>query len=172
MKQTLQALASLVDATVQGDHGGEIRGVSSLEKAKSGELAFLTSGVYRDLLKTTKASAVVLNKKEAVVCDKTRCFTILIVDDPRYAMAKILALFFKEEPFSNKMRIHQSAVIEPSAVIAKTAVIGPNCYIGEHCRIGEGSRLSPNVVLCANVSIGQNCRIKSGAVIGSQGFCL
>jgi UDP-3-O-[3-hydroxymyristoyl] glucosamine N-acyltransferase len=187
MKITLQSLAELVGATVQGDLNCEIEGVATLESAKSGELAFFLDPSYRDLLQTTKASAVLLSEKEQNHCS----VNMLFVKNTRYARAKIFELFLdkKKNKFEKKQGyIDDSAVIEKTAQIAKTATIRANCYIGAHtvidegvfvapgvvigenCQIGRGTQIHSNVVFYDRVKVGAQCRIKGGAVIGGEGF--
>ena len=50
------------------------------------------------------------------------------------------------------------------------AMIGSNCYIGLNVEIGEGVEIHHNVVIVGKVTIGNYCRIKSGTVIGEDGF--
>jgi len=66
--------------------------------------------------------------------------------------------------------IGANCVIEDHAVINEDVVIGPGSVIGEGARLGAGTRLFANVTVMRGVVIGERCFIKSGAVLGSDGF--
>ena len=48
--------------------------------------------------------------------------------------------------------------------------IGAGCYVSAQCVVGDGCVLHPNVVLDNRVVLGHHCEIKSGAVLGQEGF--
>jgi UDP-3-O-[3-hydroxymyristoyl] glucosamine N-acyltransferase len=50
------------------------------------------------------------------------------------------------------------------------ASIGAGCYVSAQCVVGDGCVLHPNVVLDNRVVLGHHCEIKSGAVLGQEGF--
>ena len=91
---------------------------------------------------------------------------LIVVEKPRYFMAKIITHFFATKyPFG----IHPSAVVDPEAVIDPSAYVGPACVIGK-AKIGAGSVLVAGVVIYDNVQIGENCLIQAGAIIGTDGL--
>lgn len=51
-----------------------------------------------------------------------------------------------------------------------TATISPSATIGPEVRIGARTVVRHNVVIAGDVTIGDDCFIKSGAVIGEEGF--
>jgi UDP-3-O-[3-hydroxymyristoyl] glucosamine N-acyltransferase len=61
-------------------------------------------------------------------------------------------------------------------VISKTARIGSGCYIGpfavvgDRCTIGDNTIIYDRVSIVQDCKVGNNCIIRSGAVIGSDGF--
>lgn len=91
---------------------------------------------------------------------------LIVVDNPRMALAKIITEFFVEKP---EGFIHPSAVIDKEAEISDTASIGPGCVIGKS-KIGSHTVLKPNVVVYDGVTIGNNCLIQAGAIIGTDGL--
>lgn len=91
---------------------------------------------------------------------------ILLVDNPKLAIAKIGNAFFVDKPHPG---IHPTAIIHPDAVIGKDAFIGANATIG-NCKIGDNCRIYPNVVIYDRTIIGNNVSIHAGAVICADGL--
>ena len=65
--------------------------------------------------------------------------------------------------------LHPTAIISTSAKIGKNVCIGPYCIV-ENSVIGDDSIIEANVHIYDDVEIGRGCVIKSGAVIGGEGF--
>ena len=61
-------------------------------------------------------------------------------------------------------------MIEQGVGLGQGVYVGANCYIGKDVNIGDNTEIHHNVVILGNVSIGRDCYIKSGAVIGEEGF--
>jgi UDP-3-O-[3-hydroxymyristoyl] glucosamine N-acyltransferase len=112
--------------------------------------------------------------------------TLIRVDDPYQALARLLAFYEQARPA--KKGIHPSAVIDAGAslgadlfigacaVISENAVIGDGCslhpqvFIGENVKIGKNCTLHPGVKVYRDCVIGNDCIIHAGAVIGADGF--
>lgn len=92
----------------------------------------------------------------------------IISDNPRLDYIKVLSNFFVQK--KPKGFIHPTANIESGATIGKDVFIGAGCYVSAQCVVGDGCVLHPNVVLDNRVVLGHNCEIKSGAVLGQEGF--
>lgn len=190
LSYTLEALADLIGARLQGDPDSLIYGIAPLKSAKAGEISFLSNAeyrkdlpsIYRKDLNATKATAVILNAKEAALCP----VHTLISENPRLSLAKAAKLFQKKE--SAISGIHKSAVIGeackiPASVsiganvvlgnrvtLGEGVVIGPGSILGNDCQLGDNTTLMARVTLHDNVRLGKHCVIYSGAVIGSDGF--
>ncbi len=184
MTYRLEDLAHQVDARLVGDADCSIDSLSVLQDAVPGSISFLSNSKYRKYLKTTKASAVILEQKFLDECPTNA----LVSDNPYLLFAKVAQLI---APLSEKQAgQHASAIVAPSAQIDVSASIGPGvviednviigaevdigagCTIGKGCQIEDGSRLVANVTLCHHVTIGRRVLIHPGAVIGSDGFGL
>lgn len=63
--------------------------------------------------------------------------------------------------------IHTSAIVHPKAKLAEGVSVGPYTIIGENASIGRNSTLCAHVVIDGWTTIGANCKIFTGAVIGS-----
>lgn len=92
--------------------------------------------------------------------------TLIIVPNPKVALAKVGNTYFVEEV---RHSIHPTAVIHPDAIIGNNVNIGPHATIGKVV-IGDNSFISASVTLYDNVKVGKDCFIKEGAVIGGAGF--
>lgn len=179
---TLGQLAERFSLEFRGDPTVEISGIAALEKARASQASFLENTRYQKYLATTQAGVVVLARAFADEC-QTNC---LISETPYLAYAKIAELFVDRDVPARG--IHPSACIDPDAYVDSTAAIGPHvvisksahiaagvvigagCYIGSRVQIGQNTLLWPNVSVYHETEIGQACEIKSGAVLGGDGF--
>lgn len=167
-----------------GDPDTVIRRIATLQSAAPGDISFLSQRRYRPLLKSTRASAVILQASER---DATGLPRILCADPYAY-YARLSALIHPAQTVAPG--IHPTAVVDPEARIAPTAsvgphcavgretrlaegvVVGPGCMIGDECEVGEHSRLHAGVTVYSGCRVGRRTLIHSGAVIGSDGFGL
>jgi UDP-3-O-[3-hydroxymyristoyl] glucosamine N-acyltransferase len=158
----------------------EIKGVGSLENAKEGEIAFLSSNKLLEKAKETKASVLLV--KEEIDIPKTQ----IVVNKPDIAFYKLIDILYPDEErksfisetakieknvkIGEKTSIKDFVVIEEDVEIGDNCIIYPNVYIGKNTKIGNNTILYPNVVIYGNTEIGNNVIIHSGAVIGADGF--
>ena len=126
-------------------------------------------------LKPDKQKIAETSKAKVIIADKEVVFSetlknqgkvLLVVDNPKLAIAKIGNEFFVEKPTPG---IHPSAVIHPDAKIGENVFIGANTVI-ENCTIGDDTIIDANVHIYSPVIIGKHCVVKSGAVLGGMGF--
>lgn len=182
LAELVNILSNQIDIKIQGDPDCVITGVSTIQDAEAGNIAFLVNPLYKKYLPSTKAAAVIITPEYADLCP----VNALITRNPYYLYARIAALF---DPRSIPTPgIHPSAAvgnhcnIDPTASIgahctigegvriAARVVIGPGCVVGEYSSIGEGARLDANVTVYDRIVIGKRVQILSGTVIGSEGF--
>ncbi len=178
---SLKELADLIDGDVEGDPGLEIKGVSDIKKSTEGSISLYHDKRYRKYLGETKASALVVSKKEKV--DK---FDLIRVENPLLAFTKVIAFF---TPVDEKEDgIHPTAILAENVKIGKNVIVGPwtilekdvelmnevvvgaHCYIGSDSTIGNCSSLFSNVILYEKIILGKNVLIHSGTVLGADGF--
>jgi UDP-3-O-[3-hydroxymyristoyl] glucosamine N-acyltransferase len=176
---TLGQLAELLAARVAGDADLPISGVSTLERAGPGEIAFLANPKYAAKAKATRASAVIAAEPLGNV-------PTLVSSNPYYDFARVLALYYK--PPRPAPGVHPAASIAPSATLGPNASIGAYAVIGERTIIGANAVLHPHAVIyqdCAigddftahsHVSvreftrIGNHVTLHNGVAIGGDGF--
>jgi UDP-3-O-[3-hydroxymyristoyl] glucosamine N-acyltransferase len=181
-KTSLAVLADLVGGDVSGDPSTVITGVESLESAGPDQIAFLAHPKFKARLDDCRAAALIVSP---VLQGKLQR-TLLLVDNPYLAFAKILTFF--AVPAHRGQGILPGAHIHPHAVIGKDVTISPGCVVSAGARIGERSFLHPNVVVGDQSTVGDDCIlhanvtvreksvigdrviIQPGAVIGADGF--
>ena len=91
----------------------------------------------------------------------------ILCANPRLAFAKTVQKFFSEDKLPC---IHETAVIAEDAVIHPSVSIGAHCVIGPGVVIEQGTIIKNNVVISERVRIGKFCYLKSGSIIGEDGF--
>lgn len=177
----LREAAGRLGCALRGDGELEIHGIATLERARPGELSFLTNPKYNKAARDSQASALITGE-EFPALD----VPLLIHQNPYLIFAKAIELFYP--PPRPAIRIHPTASIDDTAqlgrgvsvgayvVIGAQAIIADEADIREHCvispraRIGEGSLLHAGVIIREDVIIGKRCIIQNKAVIGSDGF--
>jgi UDP-3-O-[3-hydroxymyristoyl] glucosamine N-acyltransferase len=183
----LQDLAQKLDCRLDGNPSIEITGVAGIDHAAPGQLTFLANRRYSSLLKTTRASAVLIEEGVALRREPgLPPLAALRTKNPYLAFAHAIEIFY--EPPSYKPGIHSTAIIAPSAKIGPAAHIGPYCFIDEDAEIGENAVLHSSVTIYRGAKIGndffahahsvvrEGCRIgdrvtlQNGAIIGGDGL--
>ncbi len=169
--------------------GGELVGedtlidrVASIANAQAGNITFIVDAKYREDLKKTQASAVILSEENRAYTD----LPYILTKNPYAYFAKLLTLL--NPKVSATKEVHLDAVVEKTAVIPSSCSIGPNaviganvklgehvviganCYIGDNASIGANTELQANVTVYHDCVIGKNCTIAAGVVIGADGF--
>ena len=165
-----------------GDSNILINSVASLESAHKNSISFFNNPRYSDLLRTTKAAVVIVNRESL----SFRSGVSIVIDNPYLYFAKVSQLLNPSK--SLKKEVHKSAIIHPSCKLGLDIYIGPNVVIDENVSIdddvvihagsmieadsviGKASVIHPHVVIKANTVIGKNCTLYAGCVIGSDGF--
>lgn len=175
-------LAQRLTLRVEGNDQTEVHQLASLEAAQPGDLTFVVSAKYKEALRTTKASAVLIPETllqdapcAALVCPSpyaayAQCSWLLHPDSTQAPGSASSASVHANATVHASASIGEYAVVSASASIGENAVIGAHCYVGEGAVIGAHTRLMPSVNVAAQCVIGEHCRVQSGAVIGSEGF--
>jgi UDP-3-O-[3-hydroxymyristoyl] glucosamine N-acyltransferase len=179
---TLAELAETIDAIVHGDPNCIVNDIQPLETALPGALSFISNRRYTRLLKSTRASAVILSSDNLA---DSPCHA-LVMDNPYLGYAK--AARFMNKASSVTPGIHPAAYVQPTASIESSACVGANSVIGKHSIVGADSCIGPgsiigddvvigkdtklvaNVTICDGIHIGDRVLIYPGAVIGADGF--
>lgn len=185
MNLTVGHIASLLNATVEGDESGLIKAIAPIENATPDSISFLSNPKYENHLYSTSASAVLVasdfNPKKKVNC------TLIRVDDP-YLAFTALQQELQRISSKSKIGIEQPVFIGENtkyggglyagafAYIGKNVTIGdhvkiyPQVHIGDNSVIGDHTIIYPGVKIHERTIIGKYCNLQAGAVIGSHGF--
>jgi UDP-3-O-[3-hydroxymyristoyl] glucosamine N-acyltransferase len=177
----LREVAARLKCEIDGDGNVEITGVAGIEDAQPRQLTFLSNRRYRAEANKTRASAIIVNRKEQGIS-----LPMLRADDPYLAFAGAIELFY--QPPRYEPGIHPSAVVSKSATVPPDAHIGPFCFVDDDVTIGSravlhsfvtmyrGARIGDDFFAHSHVAVREHCRIgnrvtlQNGVVIGSDGF--
>jgi len=150
-----------------------------MERARPGELTFLSNPKYAPKVKQTRASAI-------LTAEAIPGMSCLVSENPYLDFARALAFFY--QPPKPSPGVHPLASIAASAVLGENCSIGPFVAVGERVRLGRNAVLHPHVVIYEGAEIGDDflahshaavrefCRIghrvilQNGVVIGGDGF--
>ena len=91
---------------------------------------------------------------------------LIYVKNPKRALATVGNAFFVRRP---EPGIHPTAIISKDACIGKNVYIGPYSVVGK-AQIGDNCIIDSHVRIHDGVVMGCNCNVKSGAVLGGEGF--
>ena len=183
----LGEIAARLSCEIEGDASAEIHGVAGIEHARPGELTFVSNPRYRQAIRTTAASAVLVGKDVAIERAAGRApLAALRSGNPYLDFARAVELFHSAPRYVPG--VHPTAVIAATADIGEGAHVGPYCFVDEHTHIGRNAVLHSFVSIYRDVRIGddffahshavvrEGCRIgdrvilQNGVVIGGDGF--
>ncbi len=182
LSYTLRELGAACGARVEGAAQTRISCIGTLHAASEGAISFLANPKYRQLLATTRASAVILGPEDAEHTSLPR----LITPQPYACYARVAAMLNPPPAYpagiapgatvAEGAKVAASAAIGPGvhigagAVIGEAVVLAPGVVIGERVEVGAETRIFGNAVVYADCVIGPRCVIHAGAVIGADGF--
>ena len=183
----LLEVAQKLGCRLEGAADVEIHGVAGIEIAQPGQITFLANRRYFPLLKTTRASAVLID--ERIALDRAAGLppiAVLRTANPYLAFAHAIELFYQPPRYAPG--VHSTAIVAETARIGAGAHIGPYCYVDEEAEIGRNAVLHSFVTIYRGAKIGddffahahavvrESCRIgnrvilQNGAVIGGDGL--
>jgi UDP-3-O-[3-hydroxymyristoyl] glucosamine N-acyltransferase len=163
-----------------------VRGIAGLAGAQPGDLSFLGNSKYKNEVKNTAASVVLLPAGYDGEPQPNQLF--LLVDNPSVALARFCSHLEQQLWPRPAPGVHATAQIASGARVAATATIGPLCiveegavigerthlqaqvFVGRGARIGDDCWLMPGALVAAECVLGCRVRLQPGVVIGSDGF--
>ncbi|MEQ1353350.1 MAG: UDP-3-O-(3-hydroxymyristoyl)glucosamine N-acyltransferase [Candidatus Acidiferrum sp.] len=164
----LSEIANKLGCRIEGPSDVEITGVAGIDHAKAGHVTFLANRRYFPLLKTTEASAVLL--QDGIQVDRAPgapAIAALRSENPYLDFAQAIELFYTPPRYAPG--IHPSAVIAKSARVGEGAHIGPYCFVDEDVEIGRNAVLHSSVTIYRGVKIGDDFFAHAHAVV--REFC-
>ena len=183
----LSEVAQKLGCRLEGPPNIEIVAVAGIENAEAGQITFLANRRYFPLLKTTRASAILVEEGVGLARDASLPpLAALRTANPYLAFAHAIELFYQPPRYAPG--IHPTAIIAKSARIADGAHIGPYCFVDEDVEIGRnavlhssvtiyrGARIGDDFFAHAHVVVREFCRVghrvilQNGVILGGDGF--
>ena len=156
--QTLQKIASLIDATFVGESDFKISGINEIHVVEAGDIVFVDHPKYYEKALNSEATIILINKE--VNCPEGK--SLLISDNPFRDFNKITKHF---SPF-----ISSKVSIADTAIVGEGTIIQPNVFIGNNVSIGKNCLIHPNVTIYDNAIIGDEVIIHANTVLGADAF--
>ena len=156
--QTLQKIASLIDATFVGESDFKISGINEIHVVEAGDIVFVDHPKYYEKALNSEATIILINKK--IDCPEGK--SLLISDNPFRDFNKITKHF---SPF-----ISSKVSIADTAIVGEGTIIQPNVFIGNNVSIGKNCLIHPNVTIYDNAIIGDEVIIHANTVLGADAF--
>src|ERR1700722_1667067 len=155
MSINLSEIAQKLGCRLDGPGDTPIHGIAGIELAEPGQITFLANRRYFPLLKTTRASAVLVEDGINIQRDTSMPpLAGLRTANPYLAFAHAIELFYQAPRYTPGFH--------PTALIAKSAKIGTGAHIGPYCMVGEDAQIGRDAVLHSFVTIYQGARIGDG----------
>lgn len=183
----LAELAKKLGCRLEGSADLEMTGVAGIDHAAAGQLTFLANRKYFSLLKTTRASAVLVEDNVTIERESSQPpLAALRSVNPYLAFAQAIELFYQAPRYPPG--IHPTAIIAKTAKIGEGSHIGPYCFVDEEAEIGlnavlhsfvnvyRGAKIGDHFFAHAHSVVREFCRIgnrvilQNGVIIGADGF--
>ena len=175
---------SEIAAAVGGQRVGAdamIGGVSGLEEAGPGDLAFVDGDRAVEAARVSRAAAFLVGQEIVGLTPPQ-----VVVREPRFAFVRVVERFFAAPQIPRgvagnvvrgvEVEIGPDASIWPFVTLGDRVKLGaritlyPGVFVGHDTVIGDDCICYPNVTIREATAIGHRVVIHSGAVIGSDGF--
>jgi UDP-3-O-[3-hydroxymyristoyl] glucosamine N-acyltransferase len=148
----------------------ELEGPAPFDQAGPPHLAFATARFSDpDKLRNSGAGLLIVDEPALESLGTGEIQSVVISSrNARLDFIRVLQRFFP--PTRPSSGIHPSAVVDEGADVSPTASIGPLCTIQAGVSIAEDTVLEAGVHIYSRTRIGRRVVIRSGAVIGADGF--
>jgi UDP-3-O-[3-hydroxymyristoyl] glucosamine N-acyltransferase len=154
----LRELAERLDCRLEGDGDLDVQRVAGIQDAEAGDVTFLANPKYEKVLRSTRASAVILNND----APPAPC-AMLRAKDPYLAFARAVGLF--APAWRPGPGVHRLAAVAGDARIGADVSVGAFVAIGEGAAVGDRTVIFPNVTIGPGALVGSDCVIHSNVAI-------
>jgi len=167
---TAASIADAVGGKLIGDPSIEVGAIAPLDRASRGDLSFLGTAKYSELMATTQAGVVLVSPELAEAPGDVAAR--VVVAKPQEALLSLLPRFYRAPAVQTG--INETAVIGRGVSFGKNVSIGAYAVIGDGVAIGDGTVVGPHCVLGPSVVVGSECHLVAqvtlytGAVIGDR----
>ena len=121
---SIKYISEYIQGSYSKDPKVEIIGICDLKIGKSGYITFLSSEKNIKYLKSTNASAVIINDKLNIDNNE---LVIIKVDNPIRSFTEVMNLFHPKKKI--RAYLDESAIISTTAKVGKTVSINKNVVI-------------------------------------------
>lgn len=153
-----------VPFTYRGDKNTDVEGFSSLSHYKSGSFTWVKRPenlpADYDCRQVTLAFV-----SEGVAGDFPN---VIETVQSKHAFFSTMEHFYAQP--EERPAIGQFTYLSPKVKLGKNVRIGHNCTLDGDITIGDNTMIWNGVTIVNRVHIGQRCEVKSGAVIGQDGY--
>ncbi|NNK90784.1 MAG: UDP-3-O-(3-hydroxymyristoyl)glucosamine N-acyltransferase [Saprospiraceae bacterium] len=183
MTYSLAKIAELIGGTIHGDDQTIISGAAGLEDAVEGDISFVSSDKYLNVLESSSASAILIGKNLYKSDIKTPC---LLVDNVYLALSNLLSIFSPDihdvtedktmsfiSPdcqIGEETKIGMFSIVESGTRIGNRTKVYGQVFIGENVKIGNDCLIYPGVKIYPGCEIGDNVILHANVIVGSDGF--
>ena len=162
--------------------GVAITGVATLEKAKAGDLSFVTKEKFFRQAATSEATVLLVPRDfpadaggRHIAVDNVMLSLISVLEHVHPAPARTsfqhpTAVVASDANIGEGVCFGPGGVLEEGVTIGAGTRIEANSFVGAGSTIGGDCWLSPSVTILFGTRIGSRVRIHSGSVLGADGF--
>ena len=147
--------------------GGELLGapetdvdrIAPIDRARAGDLAFVSSAKQAPRLETSAAGAVIVGPELRDATSRPR----IVCANPYAYFARVSAVLHPAP--AHAAGVHPAAFVAPGAAIDPSASIGADAWVGDGARIGARSVIEPGARVGEGAAIGEDCHLHPNAVV-------
>ena len=169
VKEIIDFLGSDVIQVFGNIHNVYVKHLKPIESVDEYTLDWINSTIVNKQLVAENSKARIILVDQEIQYTRTiqsQNKSLIVVTNPKICLIKVGHQFFVDKLNPG---IHSTSYIHPNAKTGETLYVGANSSIGE-CTIGNNVTIYPNVVINDKVIIGNHVTIKSGAILGFDGF--
>lgn len=183
LDMTLGELHELLgEGELLGDADFRCRELRGLDEAESEDVSFAKGRKHLAAARASEAGALLLPERlEGVSAHQ------IVLAEPFAALTRVLARIAAGKRV-HEAGVHATAVVHetarlgagvhvgPGAVVERDVTLGDgvvihaNAYVGPRCALGPGCVIHPTAVLREDVILGARVLVRSGSVLGSEGY--
>ena len=156
---TVQEIAGLLGADVEGDATLEVAACNAVELATASEIAFVEGDKAETAAAASQAGCLMIAPGVGLPAGRT----VIRVAQPRNAFARVLRAL--HPPARPDAGIHPSAVVADSAQLGEGVSVGPLAVLEDGVRVGENTVIGAGVTVGRGSSLGKDCRVHAGVLI-------
>jgi UDP-3-O-[3-hydroxymyristoyl] glucosamine N-acyltransferase len=149
------------------DLSRRLTGIAPIDHAGAEDLTFVSEAKFADVLKSTRAGAVLTSERFATHAPEG--VAVLRVRKPYDAFITVARNIYSGalRPGSvfGTVGVSPGAMVHPSAKLEANVTVDPFAVIGPHAQIGAGTLIGAHAVIGPGVRIGSDCAIGPNSTV-------